>query len=1321
MSALGSLVVKLALNHAEYTQGLSKTSQSSLKFAQNSQRAFDRAERAAKRAFRNVALGAAGMVASFVGVNASLSKVKGIIDAQDQIGKLSQKTGLAVESLAGLDFAASQSGTNLDRTAKGVRGFSRIIADSSGAPNKFTEILGAMGVQIDELKSKSPEEQFLALADAVQDLGEQDRAVAVTSLLGDRMADLVPLLSGGSDRLRDLIAEGQKYNPVTAESASRAEVFNDNLDRLGRSSGVLAQELTIGLVSSLSEVAAQMARASEQGGIMQGVIAGIGATADAVFTSSGFLKLVEFSGPLGSVLAGRVRDQKFDEFIKNRQGILPADPVSALLNAPEEAQSKRLAERLAEIDKQFNNAAISSNTLTKSELDQERETESLASDIQALTRAYDPLIERNERLARLLQKRDAGLSDDIFEAEATAAINKYTQATANLGDTVDDVASKHVNLREVSRKVFLDNEQFGIQAARGVQRAFASFLSGTETDFERTFKNISAQASSFVILGGIESIFTGGSGKSSQDNGLFSIFDSLLDVNKSSKKSTDQIAAASDVTAAWLGKIGKESRFSVSGATDRLSGAAQSAFANANPIAGALTVTAGSLAGAGGNATALAGTAATFGGPVGIIAAAGIIATDILDKKFGDFKLGEAGKAARTATDITSLGGTFVSRKINPFGLPDPVTLVLKALFGRGPLEQKRTTLTGRLGSEGFDQATLASFFKASGGAFKSSKRDFATVDLLGNTNTDNENLGGFVNDLAKFARQIFGAIDDSVKATSKSLLDMGSNLNLSTEGVTSFNREINLISEKGELLTDEQISNEIRNITDELSRGLLPAVDDLSKTGETAFQSISRLNDEFNVLTDVMLLLGRNTEEARGELLGLSFDQRADLVNKLGGTGEANAAFNSFFDNFLSPEEQLKIFTDKLLIELKEFDINRVVSPQEVVDAFFSGTLSTDDIAGVLDQNMQSLILNVDRLKNIAQGASESIDSNLNNSFTTLEKSVNTERNRLANEYNESVQETTQSISTLTTLSNALNTATETINLLGLTGARDSIRNAIADATSGNVVELSSVRSALVKLTDNDTSAFSTRLDFQRSQAVNTSLLSELGSLTDNQLTAEEQSLDALKSGFDAGIGRLDSIITEARTQIDLLVGIDAKLADLSVNDALGIFNRESVQAGGQGVSGLDGIIPFNGNSAFSSSEINSAYQSVKDNPFEAHRLAKANNVSAEQLAASVPGLSLSDINNFTDENGLERLATGTNFVPQDMPAFLHRGEEVKPKAFVDRDRAQNDEVEGLLKKILAALEKEDTPAKDTHNLLRRVITESDDGTLAINTKAAA
>jgi hypothetical protein len=55
-----------------------------------------------------------------------------------------------------------------------------------------------------------------------------------------------------------------------------------------------------------------------------------------------------------------------------------------------------------------------------------------------------------------------------------------------------------------------------------------------------------------------------------------------------------------------------------------------------------------------------------------------------------------------------------------------------------------------------------------------------------------------------------------------------------------------------------------------------------------------------------------------------------------------------------------------------------------------------------------------------------------------------------------------------------------------------------------------------------------------------------------------------------------------------------------------------------------------------------------------------------------------------------LESFAVGTNFVPYDMVARIHEGEEIKPRAFVDLDRDDREETNELLRRLTAIYEKQ-------------------------------
>lgn len=216
-----------------------------------------------------------GLLGGTAGVAMFAGFVKSSIDAQDAISKLSQKTGIAVESLAGLQHAADLSDVEVDQLAKGVRTFSVAVAEAADGSKSYQDKLAALGVDFKAIKDLSPEEQFYALADAVSKLGEQDRAAAVSRALGDRMSVLVPLLSGGADGLRQMTDEGRKLNPVTAESARRAEEFNDNLTRIKAAAGSVGVELASALLPSLAATSTKMAEAAASGDLLKVALLGV--------------------------------------------------------------------------------------------------------------------------------------------------------------------------------------------------------------------------------------------------------------------------------------------------------------------------------------------------------------------------------------------------------------------------------------------------------------------------------------------------------------------------------------------------------------------------------------------------------------------------------------------------------------------------------------------------------------------------------------------------------------------------------------------------------------------------------------------------------------------------------------------------------------------------------------------------------------------------------------------------------------------------------------------------------------------------------------
>lgn len=147
--------------------------------------------------------------------------VKSGIDAADALSKLSSRTGIAVESLAGLKLAAELSDTSLENVGAAINKLGINIAKNGDA---FKQL---------GIDTKDPLEAFLQFADVFSSIEEpQQRAAVGAAALGRSYAELAPLLVQGSAALREQIAEGQSYNKVTQAQADAAAAFNDEITRL---------------------------------------------------------------------------------------------------------------------------------------------------------------------------------------------------------------------------------------------------------------------------------------------------------------------------------------------------------------------------------------------------------------------------------------------------------------------------------------------------------------------------------------------------------------------------------------------------------------------------------------------------------------------------------------------------------------------------------------------------------------------------------------------------------------------------------------------------------------------------------------------------------------------------------------------------------------------------------------------------------------------------------------------------------------------------------------------------------------------------------
>jgi hypothetical protein len=264
-AGLGSLVVSLGLDAADYTQGLTKAEREAERFADNVKRT---ATEAGKLLGAAAAAGAAGLV----------YLVKSSIDAADNLNDLSKKTGIAVDTLGGIGFAAGLAGGDLESAAAAAGKLNKTLAEAAAGDEKAAQAFDVLGIAVKDAEGNtiSADRAMVAIADRFAKFpdGPEKSALALR-LFGKAGADIIPLLDDGGRALQDNIAYYQRFGGVTAETAAAADQFNDTLGKLSLITGAFGRELAAALLPSLQAVADEFLKVKENGTGISAVVGGI--------------------------------------------------------------------------------------------------------------------------------------------------------------------------------------------------------------------------------------------------------------------------------------------------------------------------------------------------------------------------------------------------------------------------------------------------------------------------------------------------------------------------------------------------------------------------------------------------------------------------------------------------------------------------------------------------------------------------------------------------------------------------------------------------------------------------------------------------------------------------------------------------------------------------------------------------------------------------------------------------------------------------------------------------------------------------------------
>jgi len=183
--------------------------------------------------FKGIAATAAAMAAA---VTAAVGKMlSDWAAAGDDIAKMAERTGWAVEELSALAYIAKMSGSDLTTVEAASKKLSKAIIDASDGMQTYVREFQRLGLSVDDLLKMSPEQQFWTVAEAVAALGDAAlRSSTAQELFGRSGTDLLPILANGSTGVAEL---RERFKTLayqwTDESVQAAAAFQDAFEELG--------------------------------------------------------------------------------------------------------------------------------------------------------------------------------------------------------------------------------------------------------------------------------------------------------------------------------------------------------------------------------------------------------------------------------------------------------------------------------------------------------------------------------------------------------------------------------------------------------------------------------------------------------------------------------------------------------------------------------------------------------------------------------------------------------------------------------------------------------------------------------------------------------------------------------------------------------------------------------------------------------------------------------------------------------------------------------------------------------------------------------
>lgn len=244
---------------------------------------------------------------AFSGMARGLSSLLGGVG--DQFDKMALRTGLSTEALSEYAHAAEMCGASISDVEGAMRSMAAQLVAAQNGSSRAQKAFSILGLSVDAIAGRSPEEQFDAIARAISSIEDPtQRAGAALKIFGTAGTSLLPLFAQGPDGLAKLREEARALGvSIDSETATLGANFTDSMTRLraavqglGLAISKLLTPYLVELANAAARTLAQIGALAERHPVLTKTIL---ATAAAV---AGLTSAVFLSGKAWATMTGAV-------------------------------------------------------------------------------------------------------------------------------------------------------------------------------------------------------------------------------------------------------------------------------------------------------------------------------------------------------------------------------------------------------------------------------------------------------------------------------------------------------------------------------------------------------------------------------------------------------------------------------------------------------------------------------------------------------------------------------------------------------------------------------------------------------------------------------------------------------------------------------------------------------------------------------------------------------------------------------------------------------------------------------------------------------